>query len=546
MRLALSLAAILIGTSFVGAQDPKAPAPRRLLFVHAGGYLYLNPLTSAAPDAPDRARDAADRLASALHVPTAKGNDQLFVLADTTALDPHPPTKAALTKALDGFCATTREQDRVVIYFGAHAVERDGKAFLVPLDGDLDAPDTLIPVADVYAKLNRLKAAQKVIIWDVCRANPDRPRGRRDGGPMSEALFQALTSPPEGVQAMVSCSPGERGLEYTAPRGPTALFAGSVYLDALRQAGFDDLSKAAPRDAIPVEAWNKAASKAVNVVANALGVRQTPAAAGAAPKTAAAFDPKAEPAKRFDLPPPPSGPLAPEAKAILDELALPPLFEEDHAQVGRVPFAEDALKKHAPDVSLDEIAKNMDKYPLRVATLRALQTIRDVWAQGGKEAKGVTPLLNPVTEKTKKAISDAQVPPAEALLKLESELELLLAAAPLREKETKRWQAHYDYTVAEVRLRLVLLNEYNLMLARVRTETLPDLAPGAAGWRLAGSEKLTSRKDVRDLYVAAREGFAQVAADHKGTPWEVLAKRSRATVPGLRWVALAAPKGEGK
>ncbi|HEY1190768.1 MAG TPA: hypothetical protein VGE74_24270 [Gemmata sp.] len=542
MRLVLSLAAALCAAPLAGAQDPPAPAPRRLLFVHAGGYLYLNPLTSRAPEGPDRARDAAERLAAALHVPTARDNDQLFVLADTTATDPHPPTKGALARALDGFCATTREQDRVAIYFGAHAVERDGKAFVVPLDGDPDAPDTLVPVADVYAKLKELKAAQKVVIWDVCRSNPDRVRGRRDGGPMSEPLFKALMSPPDGVEVLVSCSPGERGLELTVPRGPAALFAGSVYLDALRQAGADDFAKGAPGDAIPVAAWNKAAGKTVAIVADAVRAKQTSAAAGAAPKHPAAFDPKAPPAKRFALLAPPA--VAPEVKSVLDELALPPILDEDPAQVGYGPLAADAMKKYAPDVTLDEIAKSADKYPLRVAALRALQAVRDVWPQGGKEAKVLAPLLAPVTEKTKKAISDAQLPLAEALLKLENELDALQTAAPHREKETKRWQAHYDYTLAEVRLRLVVLNEYNLLLARVRTETLPDLAPGVPGWRLVSGEKLTSRREIRDLYETAQAGFTKVAADYKGTPWEALAKRSRATAPGLRWVPLPPPKGE--
>ena len=49
MRFALSIAASLVLAPLISAQDPKAPAPRRALFVHVGGYLYLNPLTSALP-----------------------------------------------------------------------------------------------------------------------------------------------------------------------------------------------------------------------------------------------------------------------------------------------------------------------------------------------------------------------------------------------------------------------------------------------------------------------------------------------------------------
>jgi hypothetical protein len=461
------------------------------------------------------------------------------VLADTGD-DPRPLTKAGLAQALDGFCSTTAPQDRVVLYFGVHALEKDGKAFVVPLDGDPDAPGSLLPVADVYAKLNELTAAQKVVIWDVCRFNPDRVRGRRDPGPMTDALFKALTAPPPGVQALVSCSPGERGLEYSAPRGPAALFAGSAYLDALRLAAESDLAKLGAGDPIPVGAWNNSALGSVAAVARAVGVKQTPVAVGGLPKGPAAFDPKAAPAKRFDMPAPPK--VVPEAKSVFDELALPPLFDEDTAQPARLPFAAEALTGYAPEVSAEEALKSAEKYPLRVATLRALQAVRNVWPRGGPEARRVTPLAAPVTEKAKAGVGRAQEGIAVAVAELELALGALEAVAGKRAKEPKRWQAHYDYALAEVRLRLVLLNEYNLVLARVRTETLPDLAAGAPGWRLVPSDKLTARRDVKEMLDASWDGFAKVAADHPGTPWEVLARRSRATVPGLRWEPLPAEK----
>ena len=58
---------------------------------------------------------------------------------------------------------------------------------------------------------------------------------------------------------------------------------------------------------------------------------------------------------------------------------------------------------------------------------------------------------------------------------------------------------------------------------------------GATGWRLTASDKMQARKEARELYAAAAEGFDAVALAHAGTPWEVLARRSRAALPGLRW-----------
>src|SRR5262245_26531277 len=154
MRCALSVAVALAVAPTAFAQDAF---PRRMLFVHVADYLYLNPLTHAAPGGPDRVRESAARLAAGLRVPTIRGNDQLFVLSDTAAPDAPVPTKHALAKTLAAFCDTTREQDRVVIYFGAHALEKDGKAFVVPIDGEPDVSASLLPVADVYAQLKKLK-----------------------------------------------------------------------------------------------------------------------------------------------------------------------------------------------------------------------------------------------------------------------------------------------------------------------------------------------------------------------------------------------------
>jgi hypothetical protein len=519
MRFALSLCAALAITSTVFAQDPKAPFPRRLLFVQVADYLYVNPLT-AAP------REAAPKLAAGLRLPNTKDNDQLFIVSDAAADSPLP-TKDLFAKALDGFCATTRAQDRVVLYFGCHAVEKDGKAFAVPIDGDPAAPATLLPVADVYAKLKDLKAAQKVVVWDVCRHNPERARARRDPGPMTPALFKALTAAPEGVQVLVSCSAGERATEFFA--APAPRLTGSLFLAALGIAAGNYRTanpKEMPGDEIFMEGLHESAVRYVARVA-----KQTPALAGTAVRQPAAYDAKEAPAKRFELPAAPK--QLPEAKVILDELALPPLLEGD-GSLARFPFAEAALKGYAADVSTDEILKNADKYPLRAATLRALQAVRDVSA-AGRESKLLTAISAPVNDRTRRTVADAQLPIAQAVARLELELDNLRAVAGKRDKEPKRWQAHHDFALAELRLRIVVLNEYNLALAHVRTEALPDLPAGATGWRLVPSAKVEGRKDAQAMFAAADEGFAKLAADHKGTPWEVLARRSRATLPGVRW-----------
>ena len=543
MRCAVSLVAALALASTALAQEPKASAfPRRMLFVHVADYLYLNPLTHAAPGGPDRVREAAGRLAFGFRVPNSKDNDQLFVLADTPATDARLPTKAVLAKALDGFCETTRGQDRVVLYFGVHVVEKGGKAFVVPIEGDPAAADTLLAVADVYAKLKDLKAAQKVVIWDVCRQNPDRVRGRREPGPMTLDLFKALAVAPPGVEVLLSCSPGEHSLEYFVPRGTAGVFAGSAYLDALRQAAFDNraTTKAAPGDVIPVDVFHKSAVQAVAAVA----YRQSPLRVGSAPKLPVEFDPTEAPAKRFELPALPA-PQA-DAKAILDEVGLPAIMDGDRAPLARLSYSEAALKGYVPDVSVEDALRDLERYPLRGATLRAVQTVRNAWRLDTKDQKAVSTLNSPINDRAKRAVSTAQDSVAIMIAELETELARLEAVADKRAKETKRWQAHYDFVVAELRLRLVILNEYNRALGHVKTETLPDLPVGSTGWRLVPTTKIEGRKDVAGMFAAASDGFTKIAAARAGTPWEVLAKRSLTVLPGVRWEPMVAPKVAGK
>src|SRR5439155_1180460 len=62
------------------------------------------------------------------------------------------PLKSVIEGTVTQFVDTCREQDRIVILFCGHAVEKKGKAYLVPLEGDLDEVETLIPLDWFYEK----------------------------------------------------------------------------------------------------------------------------------------------------------------------------------------------------------------------------------------------------------------------------------------------------------------------------------------------------------------------------------------------------------
>jgi len=536
--IALVFVIVLMVPLLPAADDPKLSDgfPRRALFIQVNHPLYLNPLTTGTPL---RNREAIDRFAATLLVPTWRTNNQLFILCDNLPPpDDRVPTKAAILAAIRNFCETSRAQDRILVYFQGHAFERSDKAYFAPVEGEAADLKTLIPVADIYDLLKGCEATQKLVVWDVCPRNPERAAFRPGSGPLTLELLLALAITPGGVQVVIPCLPSEYSLEYATPKGDSGSVAGSVLFNALRK-GFEDnavTKRPSPTDPIPIAEAFPMVEKFLDSAAKALGAKQTPKLVGKPHAMLAAIDPK-EALPAAVLFPVPKSPATAEVRAILQELALPPLvIGESVDPLPQLPFDPLTLKPYLPDASIDNIFRDAEKYPLRVVTLRALQTVRDTMRSAGpKDVKLIVSLNSPVTDQVKKTVLGAQAPMAVAIAKLEDELAALEAIEKLRAKEPKRWQAHYDYTVGQLRLRLALLNEYNLALGHVRTESLPELPAGSTGWRLAHTDKMLSKKNVQEMVEAARKAFEAVIAANKGTPWEVLAKRAMLTPPGLRW-----------
>jgi hypothetical protein len=527
MRLAL-LALALVLPAAASAED----FPRRMLVVHAGQPLYLNPLTTKHPDGPDRVRESAERLAAALRIPTDKTNNQLFVLAGGGGAGEAVPTKSAIEAAVRAFCESSRKQDRVLVYLAGHAVVKDGVAYFAPVEAVADDPETLVPVSKVFDLLRTSKAAQKVLVWDVCRRNPAGLAVRPHPGPMTATLADGLTAAPPGVQVIVACSPGEFSLEYGVPKGDAAHFAGSALLDALTQAAAEQKQPAAA-DAIPVAEMFPAVEKYVASAAKAYRVKQTPRLVGKVPAQLAPPDPKEPVAAAVELPAPK---IPNEAKSIFEELALPPLLGSVAESIPPLPFSAESLKVYAADVSVADILKDTRKYSFRATTLLALQTIRETALTADPKAtKPLTQIDVRLTEKVKKSVLDAQEGVAVGLAKLELAEAGLDLVAEFRAKEPLRWQAHYDFARAQVKLRLAALHEYNKALGDVRTEALPALPQGATGWQLVAVEKMQSRAPVRKLAEDGVKGLRDLAEATRGTPWEVLSRRALLTPRGLAW-----------
>lgn len=533
------------GVTTPAAAKLSDPFPRRLLFVHVSKYVYFNPLAAGkSAKGADLPTETARKMAFELRVPTDKGNDQLFTLIDTDPTAARRPLAGVLRHGFEQFFATCRPQDRAVVYFGGHAVERDGKAYLVPLDGEPDDPATLLPLADVYAKLKECKAQQKVLLFDVCRFNPGFGASRPGGEPMGEPLLKALLAAPPGVQVLTSCSAGENAQETTE--------LGSEFLTAFRVvAGGAKGAKPTPADPIAVDGW-ASALRAALTSARGDTPPQTPKLAGAESGAKAEYARDEPPAARFDWPPAPAGAAADQVAKVLALAALPPIrpgLEVPAGAAEAYPFPADRMKAYAADgVTEEQVRKDPAKYPVRAAALEAMELLRKNWAHGADGGLRES-FEGAADERVKKEVLREQEPIAKMQLGLTEAMELLeKAEKQLDQEKSPRWRALFQYALAQAQMRWAYMQEYNLSLGNIRTDSLGK-APAGGGlptWRLVSVEKMKSKKDVKEKADAARELMGKIAEEHKGTPWELLAKMHKAVALGLDWKLVEAKPGDGK
>src|SRR5439155_5840277 len=159
---------------------------------------------------------------------------------------------------------------------------------------------------------------------------------------------------------------------------------------------------------------------------------------------------------------------------------------------------------------LREVMARPQTYPLRVAVVRAVEALDrqgrlNRVKLGDKEETAdrlIEEFRGQTTDQVKKSLTESQEKgPARMLVELEDVLEEMQKVGAKRDQEpSKRWQAHYDYVLAQLKARIVYLHEYDTMLGKVKRDELPPLDPALHnGWRLSAQEKIQSSKDVKDL-----------------------------------------------
>ncbi|OAI42137.1 hypothetical protein AYO40_06720 [Planctomycetaceae bacterium SCGC AG-212-D15] len=230
-------------------------------------------------------------------------------------------------------------------------------------------------------------------------------------------------------------------------------------------------------------------------------------------------------------------------QAILRETSdIPPV---KIAQAGIQPLRADTLPAFANAVMKD-YKPDKEETPFREAITKATAVMQKLAKpQPGQPAGGSfqEEFATKNAEQLKQQVQPVQRSLAVIKLELDEALADLEKLADERDNEkSKRWQATYDYVTARLLMRVAYVFEYSYVISDIRTDGLPELSPANIGWRLASSDKMAAKgddgKEAKKRMAKAKSLLERLTKEHKGTPYEILAKREMSTSIGLQWQPL--------
>jgi hypothetical protein len=408
-------------------------------------------------------------------------------------------------------------------------------------------------------QLAKCPAQQKLFLCDVNRYYTAGGEIRPSGGKMSPTVEEMLKHPPGGVQVWSACSAGQYSYEYEDATFNRMIVNGGLLLNQFFYAfevGGEGIQK--PEDPLPIDKLAKKINENTQKAVKELepGSQQTPFLAGE-PKSEAVASNAEEPLpKMFDIPTPEKafekGVVSQnEIRDLLREIEIPSIKVEKDRDIGfqferLLPFSGDVMDKFKLDKSIEEIQKDADKYPLRMAVINAVEKMRDLRSSEAGE-KNLPDHFDKAqdTDSAKAGLKKLQESPARVMAVLRDVLEELEKAGEDRKDEkSKRWQAHFDYILAQVKFRMAYMNEFSLMVGKIRKGELPELAEGQTGWKLSATDTMSSGAEFKEMKDDGKKLLRKIIKDYPGTPWEVLAKRDREISLGLKWLPAGSSDAE--
>lgn len=563
--------------------------PRRILAIGVHNYIFANPTSYGADSTGLIRRDfgkTVEKIANRFRIPEG----QVFELSDGA---PEPrrriPLKPVIEQTIQRFVETCRRQDRIILLLCAHTVEVEGTPYVVPLEGELTDPKTLIPLDWIMKQLGDCRAQQKILIADFNRYDRGRGVELPHGGKMAASTAKLLKNPPPGVQVWSACSEGQYSYEfddyYEFRDGDRVQgIKGGAFLSLFSVAFMQGLGGKiqSPNDVLPIEAlaakvnelterlseeFADSEDDSADAPANpppappsaekpARRAKQIPFLAGNLPSETVTYDPT-EPVPPAIVIPTPQDVFGErmasveQVRRLVDFFALPPIKEPRKTDVRIrfdeiLPFRAERLAEYHNGMTAEQVQKEASRYPVRAAVVRAIEEIRKLESGDGALPSILTEADR--SDAAKAAFARMQRGPARVMHVLEQITEELDQAVARRDDEkSKFWQATLDYVRAQVKARHIYVNEYTNAFGIVRRDRLPELdsKKGHVGWRLASRETLsTNDSSMKELRKELRKIYDDIIKEHPDTPWAILAKREKNVALGLRWEPFARPKSE--
>lgn len=127
------------------------------------------------------ASNDAKALADALARHAGFPSDQIVLLTSNQPVG-FQPTRANIIRRLSNLRQVVSHDDLLWISFAGHGIERDGQAYLLPMDAQLSSDislleDSAINVQSMRERIRQTGVGQVIFVLDACRNNPVAGRG---------------------------------------------------------------------------------------------------------------------------------------------------------------------------------------------------------------------------------------------------------------------------------------------------------------------------------------------------------------------------------
>lgn len=156
-------------------QDWPSKSMRYALVIGVDEYQdsQINKLEGASND--------ARALAEALTKYAGFPSDQVILLTSVRSVE-FQPTRANILRRLSNLRQAVPKEGLLLVSFAGHGMERDGQAYLLPMDGQISGDIGLLEDSSINVKLMRERiretgVKQVILILDACRNNPMAGRG---------------------------------------------------------------------------------------------------------------------------------------------------------------------------------------------------------------------------------------------------------------------------------------------------------------------------------------------------------------------------------